>query len=120
VVHLLRNSFRYASRRDWAAIARDLKPVYTAPTEAAALDRFADFAATWEQRYPAIIRGVGERLGGVRTSHLRRSFSSLVMTGFIGTKLSIRRRGVPDDEGGNASRALPGRAIATEPRPTLG
>jgi hypothetical protein len=28
-VHLLRNSFRYASRRDWAAIARDLKPVYT-------------------------------------------------------------------------------------------
>src|SRR6266536_391535 len=26
VVHLLRNSFRYASRRDWAAIARDLRP----------------------------------------------------------------------------------------------
>src|SRR6266540_3118279 len=33
VVHLLRNSFRYASRRDWAAIARDLRPIYTAPTE---------------------------------------------------------------------------------------
>jgi putative transposase len=31
VVHLLRNSFRYASRRDWAAIAKDLKPIYTAP-----------------------------------------------------------------------------------------
>ena len=30
VVHLLRNSFRHASKRDWAAIARDLKPVYTA------------------------------------------------------------------------------------------
>jgi putative transposase len=30
IVHLLRNSFRYASRRDWAAIAKDLKPVYTA------------------------------------------------------------------------------------------
>jgi len=29
----LRNSFRYASRRDWPAIAKDLKPVYTAPTE---------------------------------------------------------------------------------------
>src|SRR6266540_3655193 len=38
VVHLLRNSFRYASRRDWAAIARDLRPIYTAPTEAAALE----------------------------------------------------------------------------------
>src|SRR3954451_23525474 len=45
VVHLLRNSFRYASRRDWPQIAKDLKPVYTAPTEAAALDRLAEFAA---------------------------------------------------------------------------
>ena len=33
VVHLLRNSFHYASKRDWSAIARDLKPVYTAPSE---------------------------------------------------------------------------------------
>jgi transposase-like protein len=56
VVHLLRNSFRYASRKDWAAIAKDLKPVYTAPSEQAALDRFAEFGEKWEQRYPAIIR----------------------------------------------------------------
>jgi transposase-like protein len=55
VVHLLRNSFRYASRRDWPQIAKDLKPVYTAPTEAAALDRLAEFAARWEARYPAIV-----------------------------------------------------------------
>jgi putative transposase len=55
VVHLLRNSFRYASRRDWPQLAKDLKPVYTAPTEAAALDRLAEFAATWEARYPAIV-----------------------------------------------------------------
>jgi putative transposase len=55
-VHLLRNSFRYARRRDWAAIARDLKPVYTAATEAEALDRFAEFSGTWEARYPAIIK----------------------------------------------------------------
>lgn len=56
IVHLLRNSFRYASRRDWAAIAKDLKPVYTAPSEQAALDRFAEFGEKWEARYPAIIR----------------------------------------------------------------
>ena len=56
IVHLLRNSFRYASRKDWAAIAKDLKPVYTAPSEQAALDRFAEFSDTWEQRYPAIVR----------------------------------------------------------------
>ncbi|MBT8225487.1 MAG: transposase [Dactylosporangium sp.] len=55
IVHLLRNSYKYASKRDWAAIARDLKPVYTAPSDQAALDRFADFSATWEKKYPAII-----------------------------------------------------------------
>jgi putative transposase len=56
VVHLLRNSFRYASRKDYSQIARDLKPVYTAPSEQAALDAFAEFAEKWEARYPAIIR----------------------------------------------------------------
>jgi putative transposase len=56
IVHLLRNSFRYASRADWAVIAKDLKPVYTAPSEQAALDRFAEFGEKWEQKYPAIIR----------------------------------------------------------------
>jgi transposase-like protein len=56
VVHLLRNSFRYASKRDWAAVAKDLKPVYTAAGESDALDRFAEFSDKWEKRYPAIIR----------------------------------------------------------------
>jgi transposase-like protein len=56
VVHLLRNSFRYSSKRDWSAIAKDLKPVYTAPSEQAALEAFLGFTETWEKRYPAIIR----------------------------------------------------------------
>ena len=56
IVHLLRNSFRYASKRDWAQIARDLKPVYNAASESEALDRFAEFSGKWEKRYPAIIR----------------------------------------------------------------
>src|SRR3984957_19783544 len=55
IVHLLRNSFAYASRRDWAAMAKDLRPVYTAVSEAAALDALAEFSGTWEARYPAII-----------------------------------------------------------------
>jgi transposase-like protein len=56
VVHLLRASFRYASRRDWSGIARDLKPIYTAATEAAALDRFAEFCGRWEVKYPGIVK----------------------------------------------------------------
>ena len=56
VVHLLRNSFRYAGRQHWDAIAKALKPVYTAPTEAAATERFLEFAETWGGRYPAIVK----------------------------------------------------------------
>ncbi|WP_372474392.1 IS256 family transposase, partial [Rhodococcus rhodochrous] len=56
VIHLLRNTFRYASRRYWDEMSRDLRPVYTAATEAAAGERFDEFAAKWGPRYPAIIR----------------------------------------------------------------
>ena len=56
IVHLLRNSFRYAGRQHWDAIAKALRPVYTAPTEAAALERFLEFAEAWGDRYPAIVR----------------------------------------------------------------
>jgi putative transposase len=56
VIHLLRNTFRYASRKYWDQIAKDIRPVYTAPTEAAAKERFVEFTATWGSQYPAIIR----------------------------------------------------------------
>jgi putative transposase len=56
VIHLLRASFRYAARRHWDAIARALKPVYTAATQAAAEERFLEFAEAWGERYPAIVR----------------------------------------------------------------
>ncbi|MEU8125575.1 IS256 family transposase [Spirillospora sp. NPDC049024] len=56
IVHLLRNSFRYAARQDWDAIARALKPVYTAPTESAAMERWLEFAEVWGAKYPAIVR----------------------------------------------------------------
>jgi putative transposase len=56
VVHLIRNSFRYAGRQHRDAIAKALRPIYTAPSEAAAKERFAEFANDWGARYPAIVR----------------------------------------------------------------
>ncbi|WP_328473911.1 IS256 family transposase [Streptomyces sp. NBC_00448] len=56
IVHLLRNSFRYASRADWDKIAKALKPVYTASSESAAAERFSEFQDAWGKKYPAIIR----------------------------------------------------------------
>jgi transposase-like protein len=56
VLHLIRNSFRYASKADWAELARDLRPVYSAPTEPAAKAALDELASKWGERYPAIIR----------------------------------------------------------------
>lgn len=55
VIHLIRNTFRYASRKCWDEMARDLRPIYTAPKEAAARQRFAEFTTKWGGRHPAII-----------------------------------------------------------------
>jgi transposase-like protein len=56
VVHLIRHTFRLAGRQHWDRIAKDLRPIYTAPTEAAAKERFVEFTATWGERYPGIVR----------------------------------------------------------------
>jgi putative transposase len=56
IIHLVHNTFRYASRKDWDALAKDLRPVYTAPSEPAAAERFEEFATTWGARYPAVVR----------------------------------------------------------------
>ena len=56
IVHLLRNSFRYAARQDWDKIAKALKPVYTAPNESAAAERFGEFQDAWGKKYPAIVQ----------------------------------------------------------------
>jgi hypothetical protein len=55
-LRLLRNPFRYAARQDWDKIAKVLKPVCTAPTEEAALERCAEFADGWGRKYPAIVK----------------------------------------------------------------
>jgi putative transposase len=56
IIHLIRNTFRLASRRYWDELKRDLKPIYTAVNADAALAAFGELSDKWEQRYPAIIR----------------------------------------------------------------
>jgi putative transposase len=56
IVHLIRNTFRLASRRDWDALKRDLRPIYTAVNADAARAALDELAERWGQRYPAIIR----------------------------------------------------------------
>ena len=56
VVHLVRNSLRYASKAHWSKITADLKNVYRATTVANAEAAFEQFADTWRGKYPAMVR----------------------------------------------------------------
>ena len=56
IIHLIRGTFRYASRKYWDELAKDLKPVYTAPTAAAAEAALEEVEDKWGARYPAISR----------------------------------------------------------------
>lgn len=56
VIHLIRNSFRIASKRDWDALKKDLKPIYTAATVGAAEAALDDLEERWGDRYSAMIR----------------------------------------------------------------
>lgn len=56
IIHLIRNTFRLASKKDWDALKRDVKPIYSAPNPAAARAALDDLTDRWGTRYGAIIR----------------------------------------------------------------
>jgi putative transposase len=56
VVHLIRASLRYASKRDWGPLTKDLRSIYTAVDEQAAEAALDAFADRWQARYPTIVR----------------------------------------------------------------
>jgi transposase-like protein len=56
VVHLVRNSLRYASKKHWSTITRQMRVIYTAATVEAAEAAFGEFTDTWRETYPAMIR----------------------------------------------------------------
>ncbi len=55
IIHLIRNTFRYASRKYWDQISHDLRPVYTAPSREAAEHERDVFLDKWGRPYPAIV-----------------------------------------------------------------
>jgi putative transposase len=55
VVHLVRSSLRFTSKKYWGPVCRELREIYTAPTLDAATVRFGEFAEHWRDRYPAMV-----------------------------------------------------------------
>jgi putative transposase len=56
IIHLIRNTFRLTSRKYWDQLKRDIRPIYTAVTAAAARNAFDELADKWGAQYPAVIR----------------------------------------------------------------
>jgi putative transposase len=57
IVHLIRNSLDYAGYKDRKALAQALRPIYSAPSEAAAQAELEAFEASpWGSKYPTIVQ----------------------------------------------------------------
>jgi putative transposase len=56
IIHLIRNTFRLASKKDWDALKRDVKPIYTAVNAPAARTAFEELTERWGRKYGAIVR----------------------------------------------------------------
>jgi putative transposase len=56
IVHMVRNSIKYVNWKDRKEVCKDLKEVYTAPTESAALQKLEEFDQKWNGKYPTIAK----------------------------------------------------------------
>ena len=54
IIHIVRNSLKYVSWKDYKTVTSGLKAVYQAPTEEAALMALDAFAKVWDDKYPQI------------------------------------------------------------------
>ncbi|MFW1806167.1 transposase, partial [Acinetobacter baumannii] len=54
IIHMVRNSLKYVSWKDYKAVTSDLKRIYQAVTEESALQALEVFASTWDDKYPQI------------------------------------------------------------------
>jgi putative transposase len=55
VVHLIRAAMKYVSHTDRKKVAADLKPVYTAVDESAALEALEQVREEWGRQYPGLV-----------------------------------------------------------------
>lgn len=67
IIHQLRNSSNYVSYKDIKALMADLKAVYAAVDESAALDALDAFAEKWDKKYPKIAQSWRENWPNLST-----------------------------------------------------
>ena len=56
IVHMVRNSLKYVTWKDYKQVTTDLKKIYRSATEEEALRELENFGETWDKKYPSISR----------------------------------------------------------------
>ena len=56
IVHMVRNTLKYVANKDMKDFAKDLRTIYTAPDEKAAIKRLEEVDKKWTPRYPAAMK----------------------------------------------------------------
>jgi putative transposase len=56
VIHQIRNTLKYIASKDQKEFMKQLKPVYSAPTEEAALESLKMLEETWAKKYPLALK----------------------------------------------------------------
>jgi len=69
VVHQVRNSLKFVPWKEKKAVARDLKAIYTAPSEPAGRQHVDRFADQWDAKYPHIAQSWRENWAELSTMY---------------------------------------------------
>lgn len=67
IIHQIRNTTNYVSYKDLKKLMADLKMVYAAPDEAAALEELESFGEKWNSKYPKIYKSWSEHRATLST-----------------------------------------------------
>lgn len=67
IVHMVRNSLKYVSWKDYKAVTADLKKIYQSATEDQALGELDRFAQQWDGLYPQIAKSWHSHWANLRT-----------------------------------------------------
>lgn len=106
IVHMVRNSTKYVSYKDLKAVCRDLKRIYSAPSEEEALLALEDFGKAWDSKYPMIRRSWESRWNDLNEflrypAEIRRviyTTNAIESLNYSLRKVTKNRSAFPDDD----------------------
>lgn len=82
IVHMVRNTLKYVASKDMKAFAKDLKTIYTAADEKAALSQLDRVTDKWDKQYPYAMKRWHENWDAISPIY---KFSKDVRTAFYTT-----------------------------------